>query len=197
MREIVMGVGRNTFLGAIAVFWASAVGTVCAQSENVMPNEAVVPPTAESRILHESFWYSSYADRSWVVGYAPKKTSLFLNPREYLSAVQGPTMWRNAYAGTFEGYCLTTYGSRPSGTPSDSPALAYHYGQLGITSHLSAGYPEGKRVVEPIIVPHQSSWRPGGVLIVGAPTTITFAPECEPQQPKSERSRPVVQPLEK
>lgn len=157
----------------------------------VIGNEAGLPPTAESRIMYESFWYSSYADRAWVVGYAPKTTSLFLNPREYPASVQAPTIWRTVYRGTLEAFCRSTSGRPTFGMAAGAPARAYHYGELGITSHLASGYPEGKRVVEPVIVPHASSSRRGGVLIVGAPTTLSFAQDCKPEKRRSCSSPPL------
>jgi hypothetical protein len=130
--------------------------------------------------MNESFSYSAYADRGWVVRYAPRTTNLFINPREYPAGPTAGPIWDNYYHGTLEGYCKTTYGARLTGIPSDSDALAYHYGQLGITSHLSGGYPEGKHVVDPVVVPHSSSTREGGVLIMGVPTTLTFEHDCSP-----------------
>ncbi len=154
-----------------------------------------MPPVPESRVMHESFWYSAYASRSWVVGYAPKSTSLFLNPREFPQSPEAPVVWRVLYKGTLEGFCKTPYNARPTGLPSGSQALGYHYGLLGVTAHLSNGYPDGKHVVEPIIVPHASSSRPGGILIVGAPTQLTFAPDCKsPGKVSTPRHEP---PLEK
>ncbi|MGC8740105.1 MAG: hypothetical protein ACP5QZ_00970 [Candidatus Sumerlaeaceae bacterium] len=181
--------------------WCNAlvVGLTCATSlvgaqEVASRSEQAVPPIPESRIMHESFWYSAYASRSWVVGYAPKSTSLFLNPRENPPVPRAPIIWQHAYGGTLKGFCTTTFGARPTGLPSGSTALSYHYGQLGITSKLDSGYPEGKRVIEPIIVPHTSSSRPGGTLIVGMPTQLTFAPECKPAARGPKANEP---PLEK
>ncbi|MCX7626785.1 MAG: hypothetical protein N2Z21_11350 [Candidatus Sumerlaeaceae bacterium] len=170
-------------LGAVAPVWAQS---------QAASSETGLPPVAESRVMHESFWYSSYADRAWVVGYGPKTTSLFLNPREYPSAVQAPVVWKTVYRGTLAAFCRSTSGQPTFGMEAGSPARAYHYGQLGITSKLASGYPEGKRVVEPVIVPHPSSSRRGGVLIVGAPTTLSFAPEC-----RTKNKQPSSLPLEK
>ncbi len=134
----------------------------------------------ESRIFYESFAYSAHVDRTWVVGYPPKTTSIFLNPREAPVSPAAPVVWKHYYQGTFEGFCKSVSGARPCGIPSRSQALAYHYGALGITSHLAEGYPQGKRVIEPVLVPHQPSVRDGGILILGAPTTLRCAEYCDP-----------------
>lgn len=186
-----------------AALTAGASVTASAQAVAVSPAAPSLETkhAGEPRFYEESLWYSAKVERRYVVGYAPKKTSLFLNPREFRQAVAAPVFDAHFYRGSMDAYCWTIHNAPPaSGMPSGSPALAYHRGESGITGALSAGYPQGKRVVEPVLVPYQPFSRKGGVLIVGAPTAVSLEPACQTSQPSragggsSATSRP---PLEK
>lgn len=50
-----------------------------------------------------------------------------------------------------------------------SPALNYFTGELGITKNLKQGYPEGKRVVEPVAAQRSIAVLDGGIFIEGRP----------------------------
>jgi hypothetical protein len=137
---------------------------------------------AESRILRESFCYSATVERTYVVGVAPRVTSSFLNPRSAPTGFEGLSMPHYRPFPGIRGWYFCSTGGFSSGAPEGSHAHAYHTGDLGITAQLSHGYPDGKRVIEPVLVPVPATCRPGGFLIQGSPTQLRLTSE-EPQPP--------------
>lgn len=115
---------------------------------------------------NEYFNYSAFARRSFSPGYTPHSTSLFENPRQYPYALCVLATPYYQYAG-IKGWFFGSPRGYQSSVPPDSHALAYNQGELGITSNMRYGYPQGLKVVEPIIVPFNSSAERGGVLITG------------------------------
>ncbi|RMH29562.1 MAG: hypothetical protein D6691_02540 [Candidatus Hydrogenedentota bacterium] len=164
-----------------------AVGAVADEATRV--EGTLLPSEAESRILRESFCYSASVERSYVVGVAPRVTSRFMNPRTPPTGFEGLGMPHYRPFPGIRGYYFCSTGGFNSGAPEGSHAHAYHTGDLGITAQLSHGYPNGKRVIEPVLVPVPATCRPGGFLIQGAPTQIRLASE-EPA-PRAQRHAPL------
>jgi hypothetical protein len=178
--------------GALGLF---ACASAFSQESMGNPEQSGVgAANLDARMMHESFWYSPSIERLYVPGYVPKKTSLFVNPR-VLPTGGYSILWDSLYHGTLSGFHAPLLRAQTITAPLGSPAFAYHCGTLGITSKLSSGYPEGKRVVEPVLVPGVASSRKGGILIVGSPTTLKLAGECTP--PPRQEGAHVSPPLEK
>lgn len=154
---------------------AVAAGAVYAGPEMPAGTPAVaVPalqpaPSANGEVgvpYNEYFNYSSFARRSYAPGYTPHATSLFENPREYPYALCVIATPYYQYAG-IHGWFFGSPNGYQSSVPPDSHALAYNQGELGITSNMRYGYPQGLRVIEPVIIPFSSYAERGGVLITG------------------------------
>jgi hypothetical protein len=111
----------------------------------------------------EYFCYSPVAARSYVPGYVPKTASLWENPKTRPAALWdlgNPYTYRRLLGDFF----CSPQGYQTS-VPEDSIAWKYETGMLGITSNLAHGYPEGQRVVEPVIIPWAQYTKRGGVYI--------------------------------
>jgi hypothetical protein len=121
---------------------------------------------AAGEVYEEYFNYSSYAKRSYSPGYTPHVSSLFENPRDYPWALGALATPYYQYAGT-SGWFFGSPKGYQSSVPPNSQAHAYFAGQLGITSNLRYGYPDGLRVIEPVVVPVSASVKKGGLLITG------------------------------
>jgi hypothetical protein len=171
------GTLRAAFVSAISVAGALA----CAGPEVPAGTPAVAVPalqpapgagsasgaTAEVGIpYNEYFNYSSFARRSYAPAYTPHLTSLFENPREYPNALCVIATPYYQYAG-MHGWFFGSPNGYQSSVPPNSHALAYNQGELGITANTRYGYPQGLRVIEPVIIPFSSYAERGGVLITG------------------------------
>jgi hypothetical protein len=108
--------------------------------------------------------YSATVRRSYVPGYVPKVSSLFENPRTYPAAT-GPLATPYLRYAAIKGWFFGSPNGYQSSVPPKSDALAYNQGKQGITKHLSRGYPEGQRVIQPILKPVDSVVEKGGILI--------------------------------
>lgn len=152
--------------GVLAASWAQAGGEV---SELAVPAAAPAPIGAPGQ-YNESFCYSSYAQRSYVPGFAPQISTLFENPRVYPEALCVIATPYHQWAGV-PGWFFGSPSGYLSSVPPGSHALAYERGELGITNQLARGYPQGMRVVEPVIKPVNGYCKPGGVLILSNSAT--------------------------
>jgi hypothetical protein len=161
--------------GGCAVSLLLLAGQKCvAGPELAAPAQAVQVPSLQpapgaSEIgvpYNEYFNYSSFARRSFAPGYTPHTTSIFENPRDYPYALCVLATPYYQYAG-IHGWFFGSPRGYQSSVPPDSHALAYYQGELGITSNMRYGYPQGLRVVEPVIIPFNSYAERGGVLITG------------------------------
>lgn len=129
----------------------------------------LLPATGASEIgvpYNEYFNYSSFARRSYAPAYTPHLTSLFENPRQYPYALCVLATPYYQYAG-ISGWFFGSPRGYQSSVPPRSHALAYNQGDLGITANMRYGYPQGLRVIEPVIIPFSSYAERGGVLITG------------------------------
>jgi hypothetical protein len=115
---------------------------------------------------NEYFNYSSFARRSYSPAYTPHTTSLFENPRDYPWALCVLATPYYQYAG-IKGWFFGSPNGYQSSVPPNSHALAYFQGELGITSNMRYGYPQGLRVIEPVVIPFNAYAERGGVLITG------------------------------
>lgn len=163
------------FIFAGATILVAAVGV--AQSDLVPPQPGVqagsiegapelTSPAPAGIPYYEYFNYSAYAKRSYVPGYTPHPTSLFENPKDYpwsLCVMANPYY---QYAG-IPGWHFNSPQGYQSSIPPGSHAAKYYRGELGITSNLRGGYPQGLRVVEDAIVPVAASSEKGGIFIQG------------------------------
>ncbi|MBX7244956.1 MAG: hypothetical protein K1X53_05630 [Candidatus Sumerlaeaceae bacterium] len=126
-------------------------------------------------VYNEYQAYSTHVKRSYVPAFTPAISSQYLNPRSYpaaLGAMATPYTRYGAVPGWHFGIpCGYTSGGEPG-----SPALSYVRGENNITTYLSRGYPDGQRVVEPVIVPYSPGARSSGYLIMGSPTALTVVP---------------------
>lgn len=143
----------------------------------------------------EYFNYSAYAKRSYVPGYTPHVTSLFENPRDYPWALCVLATPYYQYAG-INGWFFSSPQGYQSSVPKGSHASKYYRGELGITSNLRGGYPQGMRVVEPAIVPVASSMERGGIYIHGSDITRveTTVEETIQQQTLAKPAAPISLP---
>ena len=136
-------------------------------------------PAAAER-YDEYYAYSSAVRRSYQPGFIPKNTSLFMNPRVFPSAV-GRLGDTYLYASR-PGWHLGSPMGYTTGTNPESPALAYLQGRQGITQVLRYGHPDGKRVIEPILVPSGATGERGGIFI-GNPGAPGSSLDAEPMGP--------------
>ena len=134
-------------------------GSIEGAPELTSPAPAGIP-------YYEYFNYSAYAKRSYVPGYTPHPTSLFENPKDYPWALCVLATPYYQYAG-IPGWHFGSPQGYQSSVPPGSHAAKYYRGELGITSNLRGGYPQGLRVVEDAIVPIGASSEKGGVFIQG------------------------------
>lgn len=139
--------------------------------EQAVPAPLMSPAPAAGVLYNEYFCNSSVVRRTYVPGYTPHATSLFENPREYPAALCVIANPYHQYGG-IDGWYFGAPGGIQSSVPEGSPALAYYRGELGITSRLAHGYPEGMRVVEQVIYPVANACRRGGFYIQGSETPI-------------------------
>jgi len=168
-----MRVLRPIFLAWSALM--CAVPAIAAEGEMSVAG-AIQPVYAQSTagVYNEYLSYSPYVKRSYVVGYAPKVSSLYENPRTYPNAAGrlGEVYLYANMAGWF-------FGS-PSGyqtsVPPHSSVLAYCRGEQNITKNLDDGYPDGKKVIEPVLVPYAAYTREGGTLINCGAAPLNIVP---------------------
>lgn len=142
---------------------------------------AVVGETLEPSGVYEEYYaHSAHVKRSYAPGYTPHITSQFLNPRTYpdVKCVMGTPYYQY---GSRAGWHFTSPQGHHTGAPPESEAVMYLRGELGITDYLNRGYPRGQRVIEPVLVPVESSMKKGGILITApsAPLRTGEAPDCE------------------
>ena len=129
------------------------------------------PPPAGS-LYREMNCYGPVVKRSYVPATVPAVTPRFLNPRTYpysIGAFNRPFLFDHQSV-WYPGFLPFNHDN--SGAPYGSHALAYLRGETGVTANLSRGYPEGQRVVEPVLVPCGQSCRRGGVFIYGGTPPI-------------------------
>lgn len=154
-------------LSAGSCFGGPEVAVPAAASAVQVPSLQPAPGASEIGVpYNEYFNYSSFARRSYSPGYTPHTTSLFENPRDYPWALCVLATPYYQYAG-IKGWFFSSPNGYQSSVPPNSHALAYHRGELGITSNMRYGYPGGLRVVEPVVIPFNSYAERGGVLITG------------------------------
>ena len=157
---------RCTLRVALTVTAALAFCPMSAFAQDAKPEPVPTPAAAEGGIVEykESECYSSAVRRSYVPAYTPHITSQFENPRDYPYALAGLATPYHMYGGCYNWFFSSPQGAQSS-IPRYSQALAYHRGELDITSNLSKGYPVGQRVVESVLVPVPMSCRKTGYLI--------------------------------
>lgn len=174
---------------ALISFWA--VG-VMAQVPPVTEPTPVAAPAATSEhsgpvVYREKFCFSTAARRSYVPGYVPQISSSFENPRVPPASLATIATPYYLWAGV-PGWFFCSPNGYQSSVPPNSTALFYNRGELGITSHMAYGYPEGMRVIEQVVVPQVGVCKPGGFYIqggkaplnVGAPCAVSEAPSAAP-----------------
>jgi hypothetical protein len=142
----------------------------------------VVPAAPEDFVaqgqpkFYQEFLVTSPGVRpSYVPGYIPKVSPRFLNPRE--RPARGTNAWALSNRPEFQdldgGHFGSTTGYQATGVTRDSPVGDYHLGRQEITRVLQFGYPEGQRVIEPVIVPMPSrSEKAGWYIDAGKRTQI-------------------------
>jgi hypothetical protein len=131
------------------------------------------PPPAGS-MFKEMNCYSPVVKRVFVPGSVPAATPRFMNPRYYpysIGAFNRPFLFDHKLV-WYPGYLPFNHDN--TGAPLGSFALAYLRGETGVTANLSRGYPEGQRVVEPMLVPYANWCRRGGIFIHGGTTPISL-----------------------
>ena len=161
--------GATAFLaGLVSVSWCGGESAVPASPNGVpmLMNGSTNYAPASGEVYEEYFNYSSYAKRSYAPGYTPHVSSLFENPRDYPWAMGALATPYYNYAG-MPGWFFGSPKGYQTSVPPNSQAHAYFAGQLGITSDMRYGYPNGLRVIEPIVVPVGASVKKGGFLITG------------------------------
>lgn len=152
------------------------------------PVGAVVP--AEGG-YNEMFCYSSVVRPNYVPGYTPHASSLFENPREYPAQLCVMATPYHLYA-NLPGWFFGSPNGYQSSVPPDSHAYLYNSGQLGITSKLVNGYPEGLRVVERVIVPYGQYCRQGGFFISAGAQKVQTAVQVEQKTETTEKTNKTV-----
>jgi hypothetical protein len=167
-----------------ALGWAVPAGAQQVQPGARLPEGAhvVVPAVPDDfQVRGEPQFYQEYLVTSpgirpsYVPGYIPKVSPRFLNPRvrpprgsaqHVFSNLRETNEMTGAHFGSPSGWQKT-------GVTADSPVGDYHQGNLGITRVLQFGYPEGTRVIEPVLVPMPSrSEKAGWYIDAGRPTEI-------------------------
>lgn len=174
---------RGTLLATSLVF-ALSTGSAVAQLGRAVPTPLPAPAQADAPgqqvvaepvvvrtedgavayMYHELSCYSAHVRRSYVPGYTPHPSSLFENPRSWPAATGSIATPYYQFAGV-RGWFFTSPGGYQSSVPPGSHILAYEQGRLEITKNLGRGYPEGKRVVEPILKPVEGVCEKAGILI--------------------------------
>lgn len=159
--------------GAVALAAALTAGPEAYVSSGSTegPVEVVGQTPVPGIPYYEYFNYSAYAKRSYVPGYTPHPTSLFENPRDYPWALGAMATPYYQYAG-MNGWFFGSPQGYQSSVPPGSHASKYYRGELGITSNLRGGYPQGMRVIEPAIVPVGPSMERGGIYIQGGDSLL-------------------------
>jgi hypothetical protein len=131
--------------------------------------------------------YSSSVRRSYVPGYTPHPSSLYLNPRTYPHA-KGPLATPYIQYGRKPGWFFGSPNGYQSMVPPASHALGYNQGTLGITSHLGRGYPDGQQVIMPILKPVDPAAEKAGVFISAGGPGLRL--ESGPPQPSADGTAP-------
>lgn len=164
---------RSVRLVGAAALLASALWPLSAPAQDAMPRPVPTPAAGGGGIIEykESECYSTAVRRSYVPAYTPHVTSLFENPRDYPYALAALATPHYGYGGCYNWFFSSPNGAQSS-IPRNSQALAYHRGELDITSYLSKGYPTGQRVVESVLVPVPMSCRRTGYLIDAGKTSL-------------------------
>lgn len=157
-----------------------------AASEAVLENPTAAPGGPVD--YQEYSVYSATVRRSYVPGYTPHPTSLYLNPRTY-PAAKGPLATPYNQYGGKPGWFFCSPNGYQSLVPPDSHALAYNRGELGITSRLGRGYPDNQQVIMPVLKPVEpvaekagvfiSAGGPGIRLETGPPSPYGDAPQAD------------------
>lgn len=160
---------------AMVMVGSAAFAQEVAPGERLPEGSYVVVPSAPEDFViqgqpkfYQEFLVTSPGVRpSYVPGYIPKVSPRFLNPRE--RPKRGTNEWAMSRRPEFQdmegGHFGSTTGYQLSGVTKDSPVGDYHLGRSGITRVLQFGYPEGQRVIEPVIVPMPSRSEKAGWLI--------------------------------
>ncbi len=115
-------------------------------------------------IYQELSCYSASVRRSYKPGYTPHPSTLFENPRSYPSATCVLATPYYMY-GNIPGWFFGSPSGYQSSVPPGSHVLAYEQGRLGITEHLKLGYPDGKRVIQPVLKPVAPVCEKAGIFI--------------------------------
>jgi hypothetical protein len=104
---------------------------------------------------------------SYVPGFIPKVSPRFLNPRQRpprntaMSYMQAERKLQDLPGGHFG----SNSGWQQTGVTANSPTGDYHTGRAGVTRVLQFGFPEGQRVIEPVLVPMPARSERGGWFI--------------------------------
>lgn len=166
-----MRLGKLVAVGLAAVAVSNAFGG----GEMIQPVAVPAPVANPANVQYNEFFcYSSYAYRSYVPGKTPHTSTLFENPRSYPLALCVMATPYYQYAG-IQGWFFGSPMGYLSSVPAGSDALAYNQGTLGITDHLAHGWPEGMRVVEPVVMPLNGGCRAGGVFISSGKPSVEIA----------------------
>ena len=120
--------------------------------------------------------FSPKVKNSYIIGSTPAPTSMFVNPREYPRALGVMATPYTKY-GNMNGWYFGAPRIFEQSTvaPMGSNALRYFQGDLGFTENLSRGYPDGKRVVEPVVIPYANYSKSSGYFIQGATPAVGIA----------------------
>ena len=173
---------RGSLLATSLIF-ALSTGSAVAQLGRAVPTPLPAPAQADAGqqvvaepvvvrtddgavayVYHELSCYSAHVRRSYAPGYTPHPSSLFENPRSWPAATGSLATPYTQYA-SIPGWFFCSPSGYQSSVPPGSHVLAYEQGRLQITKHLRRGYPDGKRVVEPILKPVEGVCEKAGILI--------------------------------
>ncbi|MCX7718306.1 MAG: hypothetical protein N2111_07885, partial [Candidatus Sumerlaeaceae bacterium] len=154
----------------VAVVGIALAGVAAAQDagwEQTAPLPAYMEQDAPppGSLFKEMDCYGPVVKRSFVPATVPAVTPRFLNPRTYpysIGAFNRPFLFDHQSV-WYPGYLPVNYDN--TAAPHGSFALAYLRGETGVTANLSRGYPEGQRVVEPVLVPYAQGCRRRGVFL--------------------------------
>ena len=166
----------------------AVVGVPCvspAQRGSAPPAVAPVPlpaymssqPLPQAGAVYDQYdCFSPKVKNSYIIGSTPAPTSMFVNPREYPKAVGAIATPYTQYGGMNGWYFgAPRIYEQSTVAPMGSNALRYFRGELGFTDNLSRGYPEGQRVVEPVVVPYANYSKASGYFIQGATPAVGIA----------------------
>lgn len=159
----------------MVVLTACTLCPLAALAQTAAPQPVPTPVPGVGGIItryDESFFYSAATRRSFVPAYTPHISSQFENPRDYPYALGTIATPYHFWAGCYGWFFSSPNGPQTS-IPEGSQVLAYHRGELGITSQLAKGYPSGQRVVEAVLVPVPMASQKGGFLIDAGKKTLT------------------------